>query len=202
MFFAKTPLLLKKYYANLTWSIPVNDKRLFLTFDDGPTPEITNWVLDTLQEYNAKATFFCLGANIEKHPQIYQRIKTQHAIGNHSYSHLNGWKTKNETYFKDIEKCHQLTNALLFRPPYGRIKKSQIAYLQKKYKIIMWEVLSGDFDETISKEKCLKNVLTHTKNGSIIVFHDSIKAARNLKYALPKFLEHFSKKGFLFEIIS
>jgi peptidoglycan-N-acetylglucosamine deacetylase len=196
---------------------------IYLTFDDGPIPEITPWVLSTLKKYKAKATFFCVGANIKKHPHILQQIIAEgHSIGNHSFNHLNGWKTKTKKYIENIEMCaqeivngvnnHQLSSLLhtplLFRPPYGKMKQSQYSHLigsgplNTQYSIIMWDVLSGDFDQKISEEKCLKNVLTKTREGSIVVFHDSIKAKKNLVYVLPKFLEYFSEKGFAFSCLN
>jgi peptidoglycan-N-acetylglucosamine deacetylase len=191
---------------------PMGSGDIYITFDDGPIPVITPWVLDTLNEYNAKATFFCVGDNIEKHPDIFSRILSEgHSVGNHTYNHLNGWKTKHKDYLDNILKCNSLLNSYpqhvnphllpLFRPPYGKMKKSQIASLKSDFSIILWDVLSGDFDQTITEEKCLKNVLTKTRQGSIIVFHDSLKAKKNLFYTLPKFLEHFSKQGCKFSLL-
>jgi len=200
MFLPKSPKIIKALYSQLTWEIPNTKNKIYLTFDDGPTPEITDWTLDILKQFNIKATFFCLGQNVENYPKIYQRILDEdHAIGNHSYTHLSGWKTKDEDYFKDFEKSQSLINSTLLRPPYGRITKSQAKHLKKQYNIIMWSVLSGDFDEKISPEKCLENVIKHTKSGSIIVFHDSEKASKNLKYALPKAIENLMERGFVFD---
>lgn len=199
MYLAKSPFFLKKYYANFIWKINDEQKTIYLTFDDGPTPEVTQWVLACLKEYDALATFFCVGNNILKNPTIYQEIlKTNHSIGNHTFHHLNGWHTDNESYLRNIEKCNNLMHTNLFRPPYGRIKKSQYNLIKDNYKVIMWDVLSGDFDPKTTNEKCLLNVLNYTENGSIIVFHDSLKAAEKLYYTLPKVLEHFTKKGFVF----
>lgn len=200
MFLSKSPKIIKALYSHLTWEIPNNSKKIYLTFDDGPTPEITEWTLDLLRKNNVQATFFCLGQNVEKHPKIFQRIINEgHAIGNHSHSHPSGWKSKDEDYFMDVEKANSKINSKLFRPPYGRITKSQAKYLNTKYNIVMWSVLSGDFDSKITPQKCLDNVIKSTKQGSIIVFHDSEKAAANLKYALPKVIEQLSEKGFVFE---
>jgi len=200
MFLAKSPEIIKKYYARLIWDIPNQENKIFLTFDDGPTPAITEWVLDVLKENNIKATFFCLGKNVAANPTIYQRIINEgHTVGNHSNTHVNGWYAANDYYLNDINDCQKIVNAELFRPPYGRIKKSQIKELVQHYKIIMWDVLSGDFDVKTSPEKCLNNVSKNTKSGSIIVFHDSEKASKNLKYALPKAIEHLKDKGFVFE---
>ena len=213
----KTPLVVKKMFPNYVWNITTNDKVLYLTFDDGPTPEITEWTLDVLKKYNAKATFFCIGNNIEKHPDIFQKtIKQGHAIGNHTHNHVKGWKTKTSEYLSNVNLCKsvlkslipnskktgnsQSTNVNLFRPPYGRIKPKQAKTLiGSGYYIIMWDVLSFDWDKSISKEKCLENVLENTVNGSIIVFHDSVKASKNMMYALPKVLESYSKLGYEFK---
>lgn len=200
MFLPKSPQIIKALYSQLIWEIPNNSNKIYLTFDDGPTPEITDWTLDILKKHQIKATFFCLGQNVEKHPEIFQRIIDEgHAIGNHSYSHLSGWKSKDEDYFKDVDKASSKIDSKLFRPPYGRITKSQAKYLKQDYNIIMWSVISGDFDSKTSPEKCLDNVIKNTTGGSIIVFHDSEKASTNLKYALPKAIELLSEKGFVFD---
>lgn len=202
MFLVKTPWILKKCFPSLIWDIPNQQKKVYLTFDDGPTPEITNWTLDVLKTFNAKATFFCLGQNIEAHPDTYQRILAeQHTVGNHGYQHLNGWRTSSKRYIENIEKAAKIIDSPLFRPPYGRIKRNQIKPLKRNYTIVMWDVLSADFDTSISPNECYKNVVRKTVPGSIIVFHDSLKAARNLKYALPKVLTHLSEEGFIFEAI-
>ena len=196
MYLTKSPSIVKRYYQKLIWDIPNDEKKIYLTFDDGHTPEITEWVLTILDSYKIKATFFCLGCNIEKHPSIFNKIKQSgHVIGNHSYHHLNGWQTDDDTYFRNIEKANSLTKTNLFRPPYGRIKKSQVEIIIDNYKVIMWDILSGDFDPKTSPEKCLTNVTKHTKTGSVIVFHDSVKASENLKYALPKAIEFLLEEG-------
>lgn len=198
----KPPYLLRKFYSKLIWSFPTSEKIVYLTFDDGPIAGVTPFVLDQLKQYNAKATFFCIGENIDKHPELFQRIKEDgHATGNHTYHHLNGWNISDQIYFEDVERTRSLVQSKFFRPPYGRIKKSQISNLSSRYSIIMWDVLSYDFDKNTSPEKCLANVINHSKEGSIIVFHDSIKAQKNLEYALPETLEHFSKAGFKFGAI-
>lgn len=211
MYSVRPHLLMRKLYPSAIWRIPTKEKKLFLTFDDGPIPEVTPWVLAQLKKYNAKATFFCIGDNINKHSGIFQQIVSEgHSIGNHTCHHLDGWKTKTKEYLENIEHCEKniqsavyrlrlTTNSKpLFRPPYGKMRRSQYSILNTQYSVIMWDVLSGDFDQTISEEKCLKNVLSKTREGSIVVFHDSIKAKKNLHYVLPKFLEHFSEKGFAF----
>ncbi|TCD19380.1 polysaccharide deacetylase family protein [Pedobacter psychrodurus] len=202
MYLIKSPLLLKWYYPSLLWNKSRTEKVIYLTFDDGPIPNVTDFVLKTLKVFNAKATFFCIGENIVKHPEVFERVKNDgHAIGNHTFNHLKGWKTDNETYLQNTIKCQELTQTDLFRPPYGRIKKSQISNLKSQISnlnIVMWDVLSGDFDTKLSPEKCYQNVIKHTENGSIIVFHDSLKAFDRLSYTLPKVLAYFTDKGFTF----
>lgn len=198
----KYPRIIRTFFPSLISKIHVRDKTVFLTFDDGPIPEVTPQILDILSEYSAKATFFCLGKNVEKNPDVFDSIiNSEHAVGNHSYDHKNGWKTQNHIYFENIEKADKLIRSVLFRPPYGKIMPSQIKYLRSAYKIVMWDVLSGDFDPDISKEKCVENVLKNTKPGSIIVFHDSIKAKEKVLFALPVILRELKKNGFRFETI-
>ena len=192
-YWIKTNSIIKRVFSNYVWDIPTMDKKVYLTFDDGPTPEITSWILDQLKQYEAQATFFCIGNNIQKHPEIFDSIiQNGHAIGNHTFNHYNGWKTKTVDYIENVFLCEELINqnSKLFRPPYGKIKKSQAKILiELGFKIIMWDVLSADFDTTISPEKCLNNVLKNISPGSIIVFHDSVKAFKNLEYALPRTLQ-------------
>ena len=202
LYFVKTPLFVKSIFKDLVWSINTDKKVIYLTFDDGPTPVVTNWVLNLLKQYNAKATFFCLGKNVANEPELYHRIIEEgHVVGNHTYNHFNGWKTKNKAYFSNIDKAQKVIQSPFFRPPYGKITNSQIAHLKPNFKLIMWDILSGDFDLSISPEKCAENVLKNAKKGSIVVFHDSIKAENNLKVALPKTLEYFSKLGFSFDVL-
>ncbi|RKE99068.1 polysaccharide deacetylase family protein [Ichthyenterobacterium magnum] len=203
----KTPLVAKKMFPNYVWNISTSENVIYLTFDDGPTPEITSWTLDILQQYNAKATFFCIGGNIEKHPDIFQQILDKgHTIGNHTQNHIKGWTSKTKTYLNDVLSAQEVINKLLindhllFRPPYGQIKPKQGKKLiGLNYKIVMWDVLSFDWDKTVSKEECLNNVISTAKQGSIIVFHDSIKASKNMQFALPKVLEYFNNKGYTFK---
>ena len=210
MFIHKTNFLMRALYPNFIWKIPTEKKEIFLTFDDGPIPEITEFVLEQLDRYKAKATFFCIGGNIEKYPEIFQKvINQQHTIGNHTYNHVRGWDVKKEYYLDNFKKCEtailsQIPNPKsqipnLFRPPFGRIKRSQAKEIIKTHKIIMWDVLTGDYDPNLSKERVLSKVLKHTEQGSIVLFHDSIKASNNMMYALPRFLEHFSEQGFSFK---
>ena len=206
----KTNKWVKKIFNNLFWDIPNSDKKIYLTFDDGPIPEVTEWVLELLKSEDIKATFFCIGDNIKKHPEIYKRILAEgHQTGNHTFNHLNGWKTNTNYYIDNFKLCEtehlklNTEHSFLFRPPYGKIKPSQSkAIRQLGYKIIMWDVLTYDFDSTFSAEKCLENVILNTEQGSIIVFHDSIKAEKNLKYALPKAIQILKNKGFVFDVIS
>lgn len=203
MYFVKSPYLLQTFFNSFIWKIPTNEKKIFLTFDDGPHPEITPDVLDILNRYNAKASFFCVGKNIEKHPNIFDQIVANgHTIGNHTYNHINGYKTNTSLYVKNTFKNNDIYTTSLFRPPYGRMKRRQISILKKDFCLILWTVLSGDFDKSITKEKCLKNVINSSKEGSIVVFHDSLKAKENVLYALPKVLEYFSNKGYGFFAIN
>jgi len=202
MFLAKIPPIIKKYYPKRVWEVPNTEKKIYLTFDDGPIPEITGWVLDLLMQQKIKATFFCIGENVAKYTSLYKRILAEgHSVGNHTYNHLNGWKTGRGKYLKNIEECQKVIDSNIFRPPYGRIKKSQFKKLSTIYKIIMWDVLSGDFDQKTSPEKCCENVVKNTVSGSIIVFHDSLKAERNLKHALPKAIEYLLAQGFVFDVL-
>ncbi len=249
MYFAQTPAIAKHLFKNIIWNIPEKEKIIYLSFDDGPTPEITEWTLECLNKFDAKATFFCIGKNIEKNPEIFQKIIAgNHSIGNHTYNHLNGWKTSAKDYMENVTKCEEAigkwkmengkwkmevgrmksedgrrksevgrrkvehgrlkiedplptTHYPFFRPPYGKLTPAQYSLLHTKYSIVMWNVLSGDFDVSLPGEKCFNNVKKHIRNGSIVVFHDSEKASRNLFYALPKTLEYFSENGFRFEAL-
>lgn len=200
MFLAKTPQLFQHLLTNYTWHIPTTEKVLFLTFDDGPVPEETPWVLDTLRQFGAKATFFCVGDNVRKHPEIFQQILADgHAVGNHTFNHLNGWKTHTFNYLKNVQRCGQVVDSPLFRPPYGTLRPAQTRSLKQRYRIVMWDVLSGDYDPNITPEQCLQNVLDNVRPGSIILFHDSLKAEERMRYALPKVLEKLSAEGWRFE---
>jgi peptidoglycan/xylan/chitin deacetylase (PgdA/CDA1 family) len=204
LYWIKTNALIKKIFSNYIWDVSNTENKIYFTFDDGPIPEITEWVLEELKKYNAKATFFCIGNNVEKHPEIFEKVIDQgHSVGNHTFNHLNGWKTSTEKYLENTKLCEaSISNpkSKIFRPPYGKIKTSQAERLrQLGYKIIMWDVLSADYDTSISPEKCLENVLKNVTSGSIVVFHDSIKAFPNLEYTLPKALKYWAAKGFVFE---
>lgn len=197
MYLAKTPWLLKKLYPSLTWKVATEEKDVYLTFDDGPHQTITPFVLDSLKTYNAKATFFCIGKNVKEHPAIYQRIIDEgHKVGNHTFNHLNGWKTSDATYIKNVLEAKQFIDSDLFRPPYGRISNFQIQQLKSIFKIVMWDVLSADFDITITPQKSLELVISNIGKGSIVVFHDSEKALPRLEYALPKTLQFLNENGY------
>jgi peptidoglycan/xylan/chitin deacetylase (PgdA/CDA1 family) len=202
----KTPWLVKKLYPSLIWNVSAKPRCIYLTFDDGPIPIVTPFVLNILKLYDAKATFFCIGDNVSKHPEIFEQVKNDgHAIGSHTYNHLNGWDTDNETYLDNFLQADKLINTNLFRPTYGRIKKSQIKQLKAAkpgLNIIMWSILSRDYDQNLDPEKCLENVLKNTKAGDIVLFHDSIKAKERLEYALPRALEYWSREGYEFKILS
>ena len=217
----KTPKWIKGIFPNYIWNMPTDQKIIYLTFDDGPTPEITNWTLDLLKSYHAKATFFCIGNNIEKHPQIFKDILNDgHAIGNHTFNHPNGWTTNTDAYLKEVLKTeylinvesrvhsesgiinpsHITQNSKLFRPPYGKIKSSQGKHLlDLGYKIIMWDILAFDWMDSITPDQCAKDVISKAGNGSIIVFHDSIKASKNMMHALPEVLDYFNEHDFSFK---
>jgi peptidoglycan/xylan/chitin deacetylase (PgdA/CDA1 family) len=206
MYLVKTPWLLKKLYPNLVWNTKPATRCIYLTFDDGPIPIVTPFVLNILKKHNAKATFFCIGDNVSKHNDIFEQVKTGgHAIGNHTFNHLKGWVTNSEDYLDNFLQTDKILDTPLFRPPYGRIKRAQIKLLNKArpdVKIIMWDVLSGDFDTNLSPEACLKNVIKHTEAGSIVVFHDSLKAFDRLEYVLPRALEYWSKEGYTFNALT
>ncbi len=210
----KTPGFAKKIFPKFIWNQKRTKKELFLTFDDGPTPEITDEVLSILKSYKAKATFFCIGKNVALHPDIFNRILEEgHTIGNHTQNHLKGWKTSTKKYLQNIVEAQNTMSshienrahsvAKLFRPPYGQLKIKQGKKIIKlEYDVVMWDVLSFDWDKNTSKEACLENVINFAQNGSIIVFHDSYKASKNMLYTLPKVLNYFSKKGYVFKALN
>lgn len=202
MYLVKTPTFIKRLVVNALWDIPTGENKIFLTFDDGPIPEITPWVLDQLDEYNAKATFFCVGDNIRKYPEIFHdALERGHTMGSHTFNHLNGWETDTLDYLLNVKKAAQLSHSILFRPPYGKLKPKQAQFLHKHYKVVMWDVLSGDFDPSISSEQVYKNVVNNVSDGSIVVFHDSLKAQKHLEYTLPRILDYFTSKGYSFSQI-
>ena len=200
-------------YPRLTWRVPTQAKELYLTFDDGPVPGPTEFVLEHLFKVHARATFFCIGSNVNKHPDVFKRILEHgHGVGNHTFNHLSGWKTKGESYVDDVNLCTEeinkhfvspgnqqpATDSPLFRPPYGRITRSQVRALGK-FRIVMWDVLTNDYARNLSPESCLRGSIAAVRPGSIVVFHDSFKAERNMMYALPRFLDHFGSLGYTFK---
>src|SRR5215212_1281149 len=200
-YFIKTPWFVKRLFSSYVWNFSRDENAVYLSFDDGPHPQITPWVLDELKNFEAKATFFCIGKNVEKFPELYQRILNEgHAVGNHTYSHMNGWKVDDEKYIADVAAGAKLMQTKLFRPPYGRIRSRQAKEVtsagNQDVKIIMWDVLSADFDKRFSPQQCLSNVTENADPGSIIVFHDSEKAFENLKYALPASMEYLKAREF------
>jgi peptidoglycan/xylan/chitin deacetylase (PgdA/CDA1 family) len=200
-YFFRNPFFLPWLYPGLTWRLPAAEKKLYLTFDDGPVPGPTEFVLDELARVGAKATFFCIGDNVRKHPTVYARVLAEgHAVGNHTFNHLSGWKTSDAEYIQNIHLCDEVLKphaGNLFRPPYGRITRRQIAALSN-YRIVMWDVLTNDYAQSLSPEACLRGSLAASRNGSIVVFHDSLKAEKNLRYVLPRYLDHFIAQGFTF----
>lgn len=197
---------MKKLFPGCVWDMETKGKTLYLSFDDGPHPVITPYVLRLLKQYNAKATFFCIGENVQKYPEVYQQIISDgHATGNHTYNHLNGWKTTDRDYVQNVNEAEKFISSNLFRPPYGRIKRSQIRLLkqqQPELKIVMWNILAGDWVTELEPEKCFKRIMGKISNSDIIIFHDTDKACARLEYSLPKILSHFTGIGYRFEKIN
>ncbi len=224
-----TPKILRLFYPSFLWEMPKGEKKLYLTFDDGPHPTITPQVLEILKKFNAKATFFCIGNNVNKYKDTFELIKNEgHAVGNHTFNHERGWKTKTKDYIHSVEQADALIQSPLFRPPHGRIKSSQIRLIKKlrnsksqnlrsleikdksellkfespripEFKIVAWTVISYDWDKSLSPEDCFNNVIKNAADGSVIVFHDSEKAVNNMIPALTKVLEYYSERGFTFD---
>ncbi len=206
MYFIKTPFWLRLIYKSCIWRKPTQERVLYLSFDDGPHPEATPFVLEQLAIFDAKASFFCIGKNVQLYPDIYAAlIDANHTVGNHTQNHMNGWKNNTASYIVDIQEATNSISSNLFRPPYGRISFAQIKALRSDpslpQDIMMWDVLSGDFDTTITGDECAQNVIQHAGPGSIIVFHDSAKAMDRLRVALPKVLSHFSNLGYQFKAL-
>ncbi len=202
IWYQSIPTWLQKIFPSLVWNKPGIVPTVFLTFDDGPHPEITPWVIDQLKPYNMSATFFCVGDNAKKYPETLALIKKEgHQLGNHTMHHIKGWNTSTTDYLKDIEQCQDYTQSDLFRPPYGRISRQQIKALKHKFRIVMWSLLSCDFDKQLNQEEALHGLKAKTKNGSIIVFHDSVKAETNLRFLLPQYLEYLHKQGYTCKIL-
>lgn len=202
MYTTRPPALIKPLIKELIWRVPRNDRTVYLTFDDGPTNGVTSWVLDTLAEHEAKATFFCVGRNVAESPDLFDRIKREgHAIGNHTWAHEDGWTTPSFTYRRSVLQCQALTGTSLFRPPYGRVGRKLARCMSARFQLVMWDVLSGDFDASITGEQCERNVVKASSPGAIIVFHDSVKAEPRLRFALPRILDHFSREGFAMQAL-
>lgn len=197
MLIEQVPQCIRRFFQPVIWRGNAKEKKIFLTFDDGPTPEITPWILDLLDTYNVKATFFCIGNNVEKYPDLFLEIQQRgHQVGNHAYTHKRGMFTDTKIFFEDIARAQKLINSDLFRPPHGHITPRQIRKLKHTFKIVLWDVITRDYDATLPPEIILQNVKTYSRNGSIIVFHDSLKAEKNLRYALPKSLAFWKEKGY------
>ncbi len=195
--------LIKILYPETIQSFPSAKGKLFLSFDDGPDKIVTPKILDILDKFQVKATFFCLGENAEKHPEIFELIQLKgHQLGNHGYAHLNGFKTNNKLYFQNVEKADKLINSKLYRPPYGKISPFQYYRLRKYYKIILWDVMAFDFDNNKTANDCSNIIKQYTKDGSIIVFHDTIKSYERVVNVLPVIIDYYLKMGFSFELIS
>lgn len=187
--------MMQRLYPDMIWEI-ADDEAVYLTFDDGPTPGITEWILATLAKYDAKATFFVLGKNAEHYPDLYRKIiDAGHRVGNHTYSHQKGWGATLEQYVQDVDLANDLLSSEIFRPPYARVTRSQMRAVAQRYKIVMWSVISYDYARSVSPRKCLHNVVDNIEPGSIVVFHDSVKSFRNMSYALPRVLEHIKQRG-------
>lgn len=203
LYLTKTPFWLRWLSPSSLWRLPAREKTLYLTFDDGPIPEVTPWVLDTLRAAHAQATFFCVGDNVRKYPEVFGRLQREgHSVGNHTFHHLDGWRTDTPVYLDNVALCAEKVTSNLFRPPYGRLKPAQGAALrQKGFQIVLWDVLAGDFDPKASPEVCFRNVTRHARPGSIVVLHDSLKAQPRLVPLLPRLLEHFGGRGYRFEAI-
>ena len=183
----------------LVWRVPTSRREVFLTFDDGPVPDVTPLVISILKKYNVKATFFCVGENVQKYPEVFRMLlENGHTVGNHTFHHVKAWNTDYSTYLSEVDECNQLVKSKLFRPPHGQINRKIARKLRKDYNIIMWSALTGDYDKKLSNEKCLANAINNTAPGAVIVFHDSLKALEHMEYALPKYIEYCLGKGFTF----
>lgn len=204
MFLHKTNFLLRAAYPTLRWRVPTAERLAYLTFDDGPVPDVTDFVLEQLARYQARSTFFCIGDNVRKHPDVFDRVLAAgHAVGNHTFNHLNGWQTPEATYLRNVQACQAVlpTGTRLFRPPYGRITRRQARAILPTHDVVMWDVLTGDFSPDLSPERVLQKTVQHTEPGSIVVFHDSVKAFRSLRYALPRVLDALTDRGYRFATV-
>ena len=204
MYLVKTPRIIQKLFPNFHWKVKREERKtLYLTFDDGPIPGLTPWVVEQLAAYDAKATFFCVGNNVRRHPELLEAtLAAGHTVGNHTMHHLDGWQSENIPYFHDVRHAAMKVKTSLFRPPYGRLKPSQAQFLQRHYEIVMWDVLSGDFDPELTPEDCYQNVVRNAGPGSIVVFHDSLKAEDNVRNVLPRVLAHYAAMGYTFAALT
>lgn len=195
--------LVRTVLPGLLWKVETERKVIYLTFDDGPIPEVTPWVLQQLNKYGAKASFFCVGENVSKYPEVFEAVRAAgHTLGNHSYNHIVGTRTDIQTYMDNVAKANELIRTPFFRPPHGLMTLKQMNRLKKEYKVVMWDVLTRDYDRKITQEECLSIAISYSSEGSIVVFHDSLKAESHLRYALPRFIEHFLSLGYTFEALS
>ena len=203
MLIEQLPTVYRKIFPGTVWRLPRKEKTVFLTFDDGPIPEVTTFVLDLLREKGITATFFCVGDNVRKHPEVFQKILDEgHQVGNHTFNHLQGLYTSSRNYIKNVEKADELIKSPLFRPPHGILRYIQFMTLRRKFKIVFWDVVTRDYNRKLSGEDVLGIVKKYTRNGSIIVFHDSLKAEKNIRYALPKAIDFLQAEGYKFEVLS
>ena len=199
MFIEQPPLLYRMLFPETVWRIPMKDKAVYLTFDDGPIPEVTPWVLDLLDKYGIKATFFCVGDNVRKHPETYAEVlRRGHSVGNHTMHHLQGSIVRRKRYIADIEEAHGYIDSALFRPPHGLLRWKQAAAIKDNMRIVMYDLVTRDYSKKLNGEQVLENVKRYVRNGSIIVFHDSLKAEKNLRYALPRAIEWLQENGYRF----
>ncbi len=199
----KSPRIIQHLFADFLWKIDTDEKVIYLTFDDGPHPVITPWIIDLMNKYDAKGTFFLIGDAVSKNPDLYQLYKTNgHQVGNHTFRHIKGWRSRKKNYLEEIAQCSEVVESSLFRPPFGQINLQSIREIKKQYKIVMWDVLSWDFNTKTSAETCLSNVVNYSNEGSIVVFHENEKSMKNIMFALPKVLEHFTKLGYQFKAIT
>ena len=204
MLIEQTPKIFRAFFPDyLIWQIPQKEKTVYLTFDDGPVPEVTPFVLELLEKHAIKATFFCVGDNVCKYPDLFkQMVKGGHQIGNHTFSHLQGFKCSTEQYMEDVEKADLVIQSRLFRPPHGQFRPSQLAQLKEKYEIVLWDVITRDYNCSLSGEYVANVVKKYARNGSIIVFHDSIKAEKNVRYALPRAIDFLMEEGYKFDVLN
>lgn len=199
---AQLPVFIRALFRGVTWRMDRHEKVIYLTFDDGPIPEVTPWVLDLLDQSGIKATFFCVGENVMRYPEIYDEIvRRGHRTGNHTYNHLRGFFTNTADYMENVEKAAQYISSNLFRPPHGELKASQLRALRQKFQVVQWDVITHDYSRKISPETVLRITLKYVRRGSIVVFHDSLKAEPNLKYALPKTIDYLVEKGYQFRTL-